>query len=108
MIRQPPDNHVCDKSLAAFPLAPDAWDWIAAEMQLSPQQRKIVELLLHRKKCKQIGPELGLAEPTVRTYLKRIYERHGLADHGELLIHIMDLSQRFYVSSRKMTPSTMT
>lgn len=108
MVRQPPDNQACENSLAPFPLAPATWDWIAAEMQLSPQQRKIVELLLHRKKCKQIGPALGLAEPTVRTYLKRIYERHGLADHGELLIHIMDLSQRFLVSSQKMTPTKMT
>ncbi|MBX3415301.1 MAG: hypothetical protein KF708_21630 [Pirellulales bacterium] len=83
-----------DEGQAPFPLAPDVWKRIAEQMRLSDQQRAIVELLLQRKKCKQIGPASGIAQPTVETYLKRVYQRHGVRDHTELLLHIMALSQQ--------------
>ena len=50
-------------------------------------------MLLRRKKCKEIAASIGLGEPTLRTYLRRIYDRLGVADQTELLIHIMALSQ---------------
>jgi DNA-binding CsgD family transcriptional regulator len=76
-----------------FPLEPAVWRRVAERMQLSPQQERIVEMLLEGRKCKEIGPALGLAIPTVRTYLKRIYDRIGVSDQTELLLHIMALAQ---------------
>jgi DNA-binding NarL/FixJ family response regulator len=80
---------------APFPLDADVWEQVAEEMQLSEQHRRIVELLLRGAKCKQLGPALGIAEPTVHTYLKRIYQRQGVGNHTELLLRVMALSQRF-------------
>jgi DNA-binding NarL/FixJ family response regulator len=78
---------------APFPLAPEVWERVAADMQLSGQHRRIVELLLRGAKCKQLGPELGIAQPTVHTYLKRIYQRQGVSNHTDLLLRILALSQ---------------
>jgi DNA-binding NarL/FixJ family response regulator len=77
-----------------FPLDSEVWQKVAEEMRLSPQQRRIVEMLLLGRKCKQIGPALGISGSTVETYLKRIYQRQGVADHTELLLHIMALSHQ--------------
>jgi DNA-binding CsgD family transcriptional regulator len=82
-------------SAIEFPLDVDVWEHVAQEMRLSDQHKRIVELLLRGTRCKQLGPALGLAGPTVRTYLKRIYDRQGVANHAELLLRIMALSQQF-------------
>jgi len=77
---------------AIFPLRPELWERVAIELHLPPQQTKIVEMLLRRMKCKEIAASLGLGEPTLRTYLRRIYDRLHVADQTELLIHIMAIS----------------
>ena len=77
-----------------FPLPPDTWERVAQTMRFSPQQKRIVEQMLKGIRQKQIGPALGLAEPTLRTYLKRIYEREGVHDQMDLLLRIMEISHR--------------
>lgn len=74
----------CDRQL---------WLAIAAELALSPQQQRIVELLLLGYQDKQIAEELKLSVPTVRTYLKRIFDRVGVADRVELLLHVFAMAQ---------------
>lgn len=96
MPRRPSKTPPEDNGFLPLPLDGHVWDQVAEEMQLSRQHRRIVELLLCGAKCKQLAPALGIAEPTVQTYLKRIYQRHGVAGHTELLLHIMRLSQRYH------------
>lgn len=93
-MRTPSDDSFVGDDDIPFPLAPDVWERIAKEMKLSDRQQTIVELLLRRKRCNQVGPVIGIGHPTVETQLKRIYQRCGVRDHTELLLHIMALSQQ--------------
>lgn len=87
-------NHSTTSNSPEFPLRTEVWKEVLRHLHLSPQQTRIVELLLRRKKCKEIAAEIGLGEPTLRTYLRRIYDRLEVTDQTELLIHIMAVSQR--------------
>ena len=73
--------------------APDAlgerqWERVVALLGLSPQQARIVALILEGKPDKQIAREMGVRVPTVRTYLTRIFQRTGAADRVELVLHV--------------------
>lgn len=78
---------------AQLPCDRKLWLNIAGELALSPQQRRIVELLLRGFQDKQIAEELQLTVPTVRTYLKRIFDRVGVPDRVGLLLHIFAMAQ---------------
>ena len=83
-IAAPRSELPCDRQL---------WLAIAAELSLSPQQQRIVELLLLGYQDKQISEKLKLSVPTVRTYLKRIFDRVGVADRVGLLLHVFAMAQ---------------
>ena len=44
-------------------------------MALSPREREVVEALARGDAYKQIADRLGITIPTVRTYIRRIYEK---------------------------------
>lgn len=70
-----------------------AWRQITRSMELSPQQARIVCLILCGKRDKQIAAELGLGVPTVRTYLSRVFERAKVEDRVELILRVFELAQ---------------
>ena len=79
----------------AFPLLPiETAHWLAIvhAMQLSPQQARIVELLLRGMCLKQIAEAMGIGQPTVRTYLDRIFARTGTHGRMELAMHVLGIS----------------
>ena len=51
------------------------WNAVASELKLSPQQRRIVELILHGMEDAEISVQLGVAVPTIRTHLQRVFAR---------------------------------
>jgi DNA-binding NarL/FixJ family response regulator len=67
-------------SMSASPLTADECRELVCTLGLSPQQARIVELILEGKKDKQIAVVLGLRRCTVRTYLGRIFIRLGVTD----------------------------
>ena len=69
-------------------LSPDAWHHIVASLQLSPQQARIVALILQGKQDKEIAAELHLNRYTIRTYLRRVFDRVELEDRMELVLRI--------------------
>jgi DNA-binding CsgD family transcriptional regulator len=69
-------------------LSADAWQHVVESLQLSPQQARIVALILHGKQDKEIAVELGLNRYTIRTYLRRVFDRTGLEDRMALVLHI--------------------
>jgi DNA-binding NarL/FixJ family response regulator len=77
-----------------LPLASETWDQVAESLSLSPQQRRIVELILCGMQDKQIALELKLSVPTVRTHLGRVFARTGVRDRVELLLRILAASQK--------------
>lgn len=50
---------------------------------MSLREIEVVELLAQGKSNKAIGQLLGIAEETVKTHLKRLYEKLGAADRAQ-------------------------
>ena len=75
------------------------WRAIFNALALSPQRAKIVELLLRSAIDRQIALALGLAAPTVRTYLQRVFLRMDVRDRMELAMRVLDVSHQVLNSS---------
>lgn len=69
------------------------WRDVQTLLALAPQQTKIVELILYGKTDKDIAEELGLSVPTIRTYLRRTYDRLGASDKLTLVLRIFQIAQ---------------
>lgn len=76
-----------------FPLTDDEWRCAAHHLALTPQQAKIVKLILHGKRDKQIATSLSLSEATVRTHLTRLFTRLGITDRVELVLLVVACSR---------------
>ena len=83
--------------LPPLPLDEILWQEIATQLALSPQQARIVELILRGQRDKEIAETLGLSFSTVRTYLQRIFQRSNVTDRVGLVLHIFALSQELVV-----------
>lgn len=78
-----------DNPLFSPPLLTDVeWRTVIAALRLTPQQTKIVALILHGKRDKQIAAEMQLNIWTVRTHLTRIFVRLGIGDRVELVVRV--------------------
>ncbi len=64
------------------------WKVIVEELSLSPQQCQIVHHLFTGKSDKQIAYEMGLAVPTIRTHMGRLFTKFNVQDRTALVIHI--------------------
>ncbi|MGA2915707.1 MAG: helix-turn-helix transcriptional regulator [Sedimentisphaerales bacterium] len=64
------------------------WKILVEELSLSPQQGQIVHHLFTGESDKQIAQEMGLAVPTVRTHMGRLFTKFNVQDRVGLIIHI--------------------
>lgn len=78
---------------ASFPMSDQTWHSVAESLELSPQQVRVVELILCGKQDKQIATELGLSVPTIRTYLRRIFDRTQTSDRLSLVLCVFAIAQ---------------
>lgn len=60
-----------------------------SKQQLSEKEQIIVFLVTEGRRNKEIAHELGTTEQVVKNYLRRIYERLGVADRLELAIYCL-------------------
>ena len=60
-----------------------------SKLQLSEKEQLIVSLVTDGRRNKEIARELGTSEQVVKNYLRRIYERFGVADRLELAIYCL-------------------
>jgi DNA-binding NarL/FixJ family response regulator len=79
-------------NLPPLPLPLKQWNQIAKQLELSPQQKRIVELILRNACDKQIAASLGRGKPTIRTHLDRIFRRLNVDDRGDLVLLIFRMS----------------
>lgn len=63
-------------------------------MELSPQQAKVVELVLRGAAHKEITAALGITVPTLKTYLERIGARTGTRGKMQLAMHVLAVSHQ--------------
>jgi len=59
------------------------------KLKLSEKEQIIVSLVTDGRRNKEIALELGTSEQVVKNYLRRIYERFGVADRLELAIYCL-------------------
>lgn len=60
-----------------------------SKLRLSEKEQVIVSLVTDGRRNKEIAFELGTTEQVVKNYLRRIYERLGVADRLELAIYCL-------------------
>jgi DNA-binding NarL/FixJ family response regulator len=82
-----------EATLRPLPMDPCVWTGVKAALELSPQQARIVELLLRGMRDKQIAVAMELRVPTIRTYLNRIFKRLGVQDRLELVVRVFVTAQ---------------
>ena len=80
------------ETLPSLPLDSHQWQAIFKAMRLSPQQARIVELIFRSASQKQIAAAMEIAEPTLKTYLQRIFARTRTCDRMQLAMHALALS----------------
>jgi DNA-binding NarL/FixJ family response regulator len=79
--------------LQPFPLSAEEWRCVRAQLQLTEKQAKVAALVLQAACDKKVAYELNLGLPTVRTHLRRIYEKAGVQDRTELIIRIFNIAR---------------
>lgn len=55
---------------------------------LTPREREIVGMVVRGLRNRAIADELGISEGTVKLHLHHVYEKLGLANRMELLLHV--------------------
>jgi DNA-binding NarL/FixJ family response regulator len=65
------------------------WTRVAHHLGLSARQADVVHLLLSSMTIRGAADELGLRPDTVKTYLKRTYQRLEISSRLELAIRIL-------------------
>ncbi len=81
------------KILAAappMPMSPRLWQTVVRAARLSPRQARVTELVMRGLGDRQIAVVMGLSEPTVRTYLTRLFKRFHASSRMELAMRIME------------------
>jgi DNA-binding NarL/FixJ family response regulator len=69
-------------------LSSQEWAQLTQRLELTPRQAEIVQHLLLGKSDKQIARELSISVPTVRTHMGRLFQKLGLRDRIELILHV--------------------
>ena len=65
------------------------WDDLEDHLGLPKRQRQVIRHLFEGRSDKQIAEAIGIALPTVRSHLCRIYSKFDVQDRTELVLHVM-------------------
>jgi len=82
---------MADSVLPPLPMPADKFTLIVKQMDLSPQQARVVELILRNCGDKEIAAEMQLQVSTVRTYIGRLFDRLGVENRLALVLKIFAL-----------------
>ena len=63
---------------------------MAWRKELSSREREISDLVAHGFTNEQIGKELDISEPTVKTHLRNIYSKTDIHDRANLAIRVLN------------------
>jgi DNA-binding NarL/FixJ family response regulator len=84
-----------------LPLAADHWQKVVDALEISPQQARIVELVVRGLCDKQIATVMGIGEPTIRTYLSRVFARTGTHGRMGLALRVLEVSHQVIGRSKR-------
>ncbi len=85
---------------SVFPMDEATWHKVSASLALSPQQTRIVELILHGKQDKEIAAELNVAFSTLRSHLERIYRRLEVSSSKGVILLVFRTAQQLGTCTR--------
>jgi DNA-binding NarL/FixJ family response regulator len=88
-----PEIHPVE-SLPLLSSEPDHWRALLNVIELSPQQAKILDLLLRGMDDNEIAPIVGIPQSTLRSHIAHIFARTGSNDRTELATHVLALSHQ--------------
>ena len=80
----------CEDSIPSF-FTPALWQHVINTLEFSPQQARVVSLILQGKQDKEIVAEMGLSRDTIRTYLRRVFDRLGVDDRVGVVLRVFAL-----------------
>jgi DNA-binding NarL/FixJ family response regulator len=80
-----------EAAASSLPWTEREWERAVRALEMSPQQARIIELVVRGMGNKQIAAELGLSESTVKTYLARVFVRLNVADRMELALRVFSV-----------------
>jgi DNA-binding NarL/FixJ family response regulator len=83
----PMSSHIARKVVQAFQPAVYAVPLIE---QLAPREQQVLELLSKGRAYKQIAAEMNLAMGTIRTYIRRIYEKLHVNCRTDAVVKYLD------------------
>ena len=72
------------------------WKRLMRDLGFSPRQEQILACLVRGESDKQIAASIGIATPTVRTHMGRLFEKSGAQDRVELILYLMRKSKVTY------------
>lgn len=64
------------------------WSQLKRSFGLTPRQADIVQHLMLGESDKQIARELEISIPTVRTHLRKLFQKFGINDRVELILYV--------------------
>lgn len=67
----------------------EEWKILVNELSLPPRQSEIIQHLFSGQSDKQIAGKLGIAIPTVRTHLGRLFLKFNLQDRNQLVLYVL-------------------
>jgi DNA-binding NarL/FixJ family response regulator len=70
------------------------WLSLYERLGLPARQRQVVRQLFDGQSDKQIAEHIGIALPTVRSHLQRLYAHFDVQDRTELVLHIVQVHLR--------------
>jgi DNA-binding NarL/FixJ family response regulator len=82
------------ESLPQLSIEPDHWREVLDLLGLSPQQAKILDLLLRGVCDKNIAPTVGIGQSTVRAHIASILARTRSNNRTELAMQVRSLAQQ--------------
>lgn len=74
-------------------------------LDLAPREYEVARMLLQGKSSSQTADLLGLKPPTVRTYLRRVYAKAGVANASEFIDKLMPQATVDDEGDREAAPS---
>ena len=97
----PMSNHIARKVVQAFqaPRRPEP-----ASEHLSPREQQVLELLSKGSPYKQIADTMGISIETIRTYIRRIYEKLQVHSRIEAVVRYMGHREGTARSAKRLKP----
>ena len=75
------------------------WRILKKELGLSHRQSEVIKYLFRGFSDKQISKKLGIAVPTVRTHLTRLFSRFHLQDRSELILYVFGCYRKWCINN---------